>query len=163
LIFVARGVKPAVTMKALSRRFRFVVLGVIVMVVVVSCVCVFPTVKDSRITLYEVAIGGPPRNPPYVEWTTQQNFDNALDKVCWSRGHGHAWYEFYTDTNRTHLYKPCPAPPATGKIRTVKVTKSKAADKIAGVEPAANDANALWRVRSADPGDIKTVLDALKP
>ena len=131
------------------------------MVVVVSC-CVFPTIPDPRITSYEVYIGGPPRDPPYVEWTTEQNFDNALDKVCWSRGHGHGWYEFYTDTNRTNRYKPCPPLPPTGKIRTVKVTKSKAADKIAAAEPVANDANVMFRVRSPDPGDIKTVLDALK-
>ena len=100
---------------------------------------------------------------PYGEWTTKENFDNALDKVCWSHGHGHGWYEFYIDTDRTHLYKPCPPPPPPrGKIRTVKVTKSKAADKIAAAEPIANDPNVMYRVQSPDPGDIQTVLDALQ-
>src|SRR5205814_8743269 len=115
--------------------------AVIVIVVVVSC-CTFPSISDKRISLYSVDIG-----PPYVEWTTQGKFNDALDQVCWSRhGHGHGWYEFYTEADRTHRYKPCPPPPE--KIRTVKVTKSKAADKIAAAEPVANDPNVMHRIQS---------------
>ena len=156
MIFARHGVKPAVAMKTLSGRFWFVVFAVIVIVAVGSCCCL-PVIPNI---VYSVEIGNQ-HTGQYVKWK-QPDFDNALDQVCWSRGHGHGWYEFYTDTDPTHLYKPCPAPPPTGKIRTVKVTKSKAADKIAAVEPAANDANAMYRVRSADPGDIETVLEALK-
>ena len=149
-------------MNTLSKTFRFVVLGVIVMVVVVGCVCVFPTVKDSRITLYEVAIGGPQRNPPYVEWTTQGDFDRALAKVC--AGH-QGTYEFYVklqDKDRPiHPYRPCRSNPP-GNIRTVKVTKSRAADKIAAGESVANDPNAMHRIQSPNPDDVVTVLDALK-
>ena len=50
-----------------------------------------------------------------------------------------------------------------GNIRTVKVTKSKAADNIAAGESAVNDPHATYRVQSADPGDIIKVLEALKP
>jgi len=48
------------------------------------------------------------------------------------------------------------------KIRTVKVTKSKAADNIAAGESAANDPNVVHRIQSPNPGDIKKVLDTLK-
>ena len=153
MIFARHGVKPAVAMKTLSGRFWFVVFGVIVIVAVGSCICL-PLIPNI---VYSVEIGSPGQ---YVKWK-QPDFDNALDQVCWSRGHGHAWYVFYTDTDRTHPYKPCPTPP--GKIRTVKVTKSKAADRIAAGEPVANDPNVMNRVRSPDPGDIKKVVDALEP
>ncbi len=70
-------------MKTLSRTFWFVVLGVIVMVVVVSC-CVFPTIPDPRITLYSVEIGNRQRDQ-YVEWKDDgTNFKQALEQV---RGH----------------------------------------------------------------------------
>jgi hypothetical protein len=157
LIIARHGVKPVVAMKTLSRTFRFVVLTVIVIVVVVSC-CNFPSTPDKRISLYHVEIGSEQRGQ-YVEWKTKGDFDTALDQVCWSRHRGHAWYEFYTDADRTHPYKPCPPPRG---IRTVKVTKSKAADKIAAGEPVANDPNVMHKIQSPDPGDVVTVLDALK-
>ena len=47
-------------------------------------------------------------------------------------------------------------------IRTVKVTKSKAADNIAAGESAVNDPNVMHKVRSPYPGDISKVLDALE-
>jgi hypothetical protein len=158
LIIARHGVKPAVAMKTLSRTFRFVVLTVIVIVVVVSC-CNFPSIPDKRISLYTVEIGNEKRGQ-YVEWKSQGAFDSALEQVCWSHHPGHGWYEFYTDADRTHPYKPCPPP--RGTIRTVKVTKSKAADKIAAGEPVANDPNVMHRIQSPNPDDIVTVLDALK-
>jgi hypothetical protein len=158
LIIAARGVKTAVAMKTISRRFRFVAFGVIVIVAVVSC-CNFPFIPDKRILLYSVEIGNE-QTGQYVEWKTQGDFDRALDQVCWSRHGGHGWYEFYTDTDRTHRYKPCPPP--RGKIRTVKVTKSKAADNIAAGESAVNDPNVMHKIQSPDPGDISAVLKTLK-
>ena len=145
-------------MKTLSRTFRLVVLAVIVIVVVVSC-CNFSSLSDKRISLYSVEIGNEWKGE-YVKWKDQRKFDDALDQVCWSRhGHGQGWYEFYIEADRTHRYKPCPPP----KIRTVKVTKSKAADKIATAEPVANDPNVMHRIQSPNPGDIQTVLNALEP
>ena len=52
--------------------------------------------------------------------------------------------------------RPCKCP--SGNIRTVKVTKSKAADNIATGESAVNDPNAMHKIQSPDPGDIKEVL-----
>lgn len=157
MIIAARGVKTAVAMKTISRRFRFVAFGVIVIVAVVSCCPFLPIVPNSA--LYSVEIGNM-QTGQYVEWKTQGDFDRALDQVCWSRHGGHGWYEFYTDTDRTHRYKPCPPP--RGKIRTVKVTKSKAADNIAAGEPAVNDPNVMHKIQSPDPGDISAVLKTLK-
>jgi len=146
-------------MKTLSRTFRLVVLAVVVIVVVVSC-CNFSSISDTRISLYRVEIGSEQRGQ-YVEWKTPEDFDRALAKVCAS---GQGTYDFYVqlqDKGRPiHPYKPCPTP--RGKIRTVKVTKSKAADKIAAREPVANDPNVMHKIQSPDPGDIQTVLDALK-
>ena len=147
-------------MKTLSRTFPFVVLTVIVIVVVVSC-CNFPSIPDKRISLYSVEIGSEQRGR-YVEWTTQGDFDRALAKVC--AGH-QGTYEFYVklqDKDRPiHPYRPCRSNPP-GNIRTVKVTKSKAADKIAAGESVANDPNAMHRIQSPNPDDVVTVLDALK-
>jgi hypothetical protein len=157
LIIAARGVKTAVAMKTISRRFRFVAFGVIVIVAVVSCCPFLPIVPNSA--LYSVEIGNM-QTGQYVEWKTQGDFDRALDQVCWSRHGGHGWYEFYTDTDRTRPYKPCPPP--RGKIRTVKVTKSKAADNIAAGESAVNDPNVMHKIQSPDPGDISAVLKTLK-
>jgi hypothetical protein len=144
-------------MKTISRRFRFVAFGVIVIVAVVSCCPFLPIVPNSA--LYSVEIGNM-QTGQYVEWKTQGDFDRALDQVCWSRHGGHGWYEFYTDTDRTRPYKPCPPP--RGKIRTVKVTKSKAADNIAAGESAVNDPNVMHKIQSPDPGDISAVLKTLK-
>jgi hypothetical protein len=157
LMIAARGVKTAVAMKTISRRFRFVAFGVIVIVAVVSCCPFLPIVPNSA--LYSVEIGNM-QTGQYVEWKTQGDFDRALDQVCWSRHGGHGWYEFYIDTDRTHRYKPCPPP--RGKIRTVKVTKSKAADNIAAGESAVNDPNVMHKIQSPDPGDISAVLKTLK-
>jgi hypothetical protein len=148
-------------MKTLSKRFRFVVLTVIVIVVVVSC-CNFPSIPDIRISSYSVDIGS--KQPPrYVEWKTKEGFDAALKQVCAA---GHATFEFYiklrdSDRDPTRPYSTCRSNPP-GNIRTVKVTKSKVADDIAAGESAANDPNAMHTIQSSDPGDIVKVLDALK-
>ena len=157
MIIAARGVKTAVAMKTISRRFRFVAFGVIAIVAVVSCCPFLPIVPNNA--LYSVEIGNKQRGQ-YVEWKNKGDFDTALDQVCWSHHRGHAWYEFYTDTDRTRPYKPCPPP--RGNIRTVKVTKSKAADNIAAGESAVNDPNVMHKIQSPDPGDISAVLKTLK-
>jgi hypothetical protein len=157
-------------MKTLSGRYRFVVLGVIV-IVAVGCSCYFPSIPDTRISLYSVVIE--PReksNPPYVEWKKKDDFDRALDHLR-ADGGEYCLCAVVNPGDRPHYpyrpYKPnhCPShytcPSAT--IRTVKVTKSKAADRIAAGESVANDPNVTWRVASSNPDDIKTVLDTLKP
>ena len=170
MIIAARGLKPAVTMKALSRRFWFVVLGVIVMVVVVSC-CVFPTIPDPRITSYSIDIGYRQR-AQYVEWKDDgTEFKQALEQVRGRKGGdyciciiiepGRKLYQ-YPGSKCPEDYKCPPENSSPGNIRTVKVTKSKVADNTANGQSAVNDPNAFYRVRSPDPGDIKNVLEALK-
>jgi hypothetical protein len=156
-------------MKALSRRFWFVVLGVIVMVVVVSC-CVFPTIPDPRITSYSIDIGYRQR-AQYVEWKDDgTEFKQALEQVRGRKGGdyciciiepGRKLYQ-YPGSKCPEDYKCPPENSSPGNIRTVKVTKSKVADNTANGQSAVNDPNAFYRVRSPDPGDIKNVLEALK-
>ncbi|PYJ23014.1 MAG: hypothetical protein DME99_04010 [Verrucomicrobia bacterium] len=152
-------------MKTLSGRFRFVVFGVIVIVAVVSC-CNFPFIPD--IASYSVEIGGKQKASTYVEWKDERQFENALKQV---RGHEDKGASYCLcvmrtphATHRRIPYSKCPrgyeCPP--GNIRTVKVTKSKAADNIAAGESAVNDPHVTYRVQSPYPGDITQVLDALK-
>jgi hypothetical protein len=168
LIIARYGIKTGVAMKTLSRRFRFVVLGVIVIVAVVSC-CEYGFVVPGIIvpgtrSFAFVDIGTQQRDKwTYVEWKDKGDFDTALAQVCGHQG----TYDLYvllhdTDQHPNHPYKPCPPNPS-GSIRTVKVTKSKAAYKIAAVESVANDPNVMHRIQSPDPGDISAVLKTLKP
>jgi len=148
-------------MKTLSRRFRFVVLGVIVTVGVVSCYT-FPSITHT-IPFFGVDIGSYSKDnaPIYVRWKDEGIFKAALEQVC---GH-HGEYDLFIlrDNNeKEHWTKNC-NPNHPRKIRTVKVTKSKAADNIAAGEPAANDPNAMHRIQSPDPGDIIEVLKKLEP
>jgi len=141
------------------------------MVVVVSC-CYFPTIPDPRITSYSIDIGYRQR-AQYVEWKGNGDaFKQALDQVrlkggeyciCIIETSGGKPYRYH-DSKCPGDYR-CPSPPENTppiNIRTVKVTKSKAADNIAAGESAVNDPNAFYRVRSPDPGDINKVLDALE-
>ena len=152
-------------MKTLSVRFRFFVFGVIVIIAVVSC-CPFPFIPD--IASYSVEIGGKQKASTYVEWKDEHQFTEALAQV---RAHEDKGASYCLCVMRTPKATPTPiegskcprgyvCPPA--KIRTVKVTKSKAADNIAAGESAANDPNVMHRVQSAYPGDIKKILDALQ-
>ena len=138
-------------------------------VAVVSC-CYFPSTPDTRISLYSVVIG--PRqksNPSYVEWKNQHDFDIALDQL---RADGGEYCLCAVENSNPHPHRyrpykpshcesdyPCPSV----NIRTVKVTKSKAADRMAAGVSVANDPNVTWRVASSNPDDIKKVLDELKP
>jgi len=159
-------------MKALSRTFWFVVLGVIVMVVVVSC-CVFPTTPDPRITSYSIDISYRQRDQhQYVEWKGDgTNFKQALAQVRGRKGGEYCICVIEKVGDEPYQYpgSKCPedykctsenSPPIN--IRTVKITKSKVADNRANGESAVNDPNVGYRVRSADPGDIAAVLNALE-
>src|SRR5262249_13115787 len=134
-------------MKTLFGRFRFLVFDVVVIVAVVSC-CNFPFIPNTA--SYCVEIGnkqkGPTYSPTYAEWKSEQKFNEALEQI---RGHndkraGYCFCVIRNSGDEPKLYKfndSCPphykCPP--GDIRTVKVTKSKAAENIAAGESAAND------------------------
>jgi len=122
-----------VAMKTLSRRFRFVVLGVIVTVGVVSCYT-FPSITDT-IPFFGVDIGYWPlanrkdNAPIYVRWKGEDKFKAALEQVC---GH-HGEYDLFIlrDNHKEDRWTKNCNPNHPRNIRTVKVTKSKAADNIA--------------------------------
>jgi hypothetical protein len=168
LIIAERGVKPALVMKTLSVRFRFVITGVIAMLAVVSC-CYFPSISGT--TAYATVVigelGG--KKPKYVEWKKKEDFDNALARVhanskakicvCVLESPNATPYPHELNNDCRSEETPCPSE----RIRTVKVTKFKAADNIAAGESVANDPNVMHRVQSPDPGDIKKILDTLKP
>jgi len=152
-------------MKTLSVRLRFIVTGAIAIVAVVGC-CYFPSIADPRISSYYVEIGSKQKGPLYIPWKSRDQFDTALNQVC---AHGGTYcLKVKLDDNSNPIYRYHPdgskgctvCPPRN--IRTVKVTKSKVADDIAAGESAANDPNAMNRIQSPNPGDIKTVLDALQ-
>ena len=157
-------------MKALSRTFWFVVLGVIVMVVVVSC-CVFPTIPDPRITSYSIDIGYRQR-VQYVEWKGDgTNFKQALAQVRGRKGGEYCICVIEKVGDKPYQYPGSKCPEdykcrsensSPVNIRTVKVTKSKVADNRANGESAVNDPNVSYRIRSADPGDIAAVLNGLE-
>jgi hypothetical protein len=152
-------------MKTLSRTFRVVVLTVIVIVVVVSCRN-FPSIPNT-IPFFGVDIGHLPlanrkdNVAIYVRWKDEGKFKAALEQVCGHHGEYDLW--ILRDHNEKDHWKKICSPNYPRNIRTVKVTRSKAADNIAAGEPAANDPNVMHRVQSPDPGDITTVLNTLEP
>jgi hypothetical protein len=160
-------------MKRFSKIIPFAVLGVIVTVVVVSC-CNFPFPLINGTTACfapgkcSVEIGPQPRSKSdeaYVNWKSQQKFDEALNQVCANGGtyciqakldNGKVIYPYHPEGSKDCTY--C----VRKDIRTVKVMKSKAADSLAAGESVANDPNVMHKVQSPNPGDIVAVVNALK-
>jgi hypothetical protein len=152
-------------MKTLSGLFALVVIAAITTVVVVGC-CNFPFIPG--IATYSVEIGGPQKASTYVGLKDKGKFDAALAHIRSQSQRGGSyclcftstdndtphWYDSYVECPK---YYHCPSP----RIRTVRVTKSKAANNIAAGESAANDPNVMHRIQSPDPKDISDVLAAL--
>ncbi len=158
-------------MKTLSGLFALVVIAVITTVVVVGC-CNLPFIPD--IATYSVEIGGAQKASTYVEVKDKGKLDAALAHVrsLSQKGGSYCLCFMSTEKDTPHPYdshNKCPEYPEhpehykcpPGKIRTVKVTKSKAADNIAAGESAVNDPHITYRVQSPDPKDISDVLAAL--
>jgi hypothetical protein len=152
-------------MKTLSGRFRFVVLGVIV-IVAVGCSCYFPFIPG--IATYCVEIGGAQKASTYVALKDKVKFDAALAHIRSQSQMGGSYCLCFisTDKDTPHPYdshNKCPPhyDCRSAKIRTVRVTKSKAADNIAAGESAVNDPHITYRVQSPDPKDISDVLASL--
>jgi hypothetical protein len=157
-------------MKTLSGRLRFVVIGVIAIVAVVSCVY-FPSITNRDVR-FGVEIGQDVRGKrTYAEWkgdgtdfkrALKQVFDHGGDYCICILENSRAEPYKYTDSKCPQDYT-CPLPnnPAVN-IRTVKVTKSKAADNIAAGESAVNDPHVTYRVQSSNPGEIAKVVGTLK-
>jgi hypothetical protein len=142
------------SMKTLPRIFAFVVLAVIVIVAVISCYRARTLVPNQKFLLY---IGTKTiSKTTYVEWTTEDEFDEALKQVC-QHGGTYEIRKLKADGEKPYDAKPC-----IEIIKTVKVTKSKVADDAAAGAPAANDPNALHKIAAAKAEDITKVLSALK-
>ena len=151
-------------MKTLSGLFALVVIAVITTVVVVGCCTDLPFLPG--IATYSVEIGGAQKASTYVELKDKAKFDAALQHIRGQKGGSYCLCFMSTASDTPHPYdahNKCPehyhCPP--GKIRTAKVTKSKAADNIAAGDSAVNDPNITYRVQSPDPKDISDVLAAL--
>ena len=155
-------------MKTLYGRLRFLVFSLAVIVAVVSC-CNFPLVPD---TTESIEIGhqlqahmSKKTYRTYVEWKNKDDFDRALAQVRRNKGKiclcvvmpGGTPYPHELNNDCAHY--DCPFPE---NIKTVKVTKSKETDKIAAAESAVNDPNITYKIQSPYPGDIITVMGALK-
>jgi hypothetical protein len=154
LIIAGRGVKPAVTMKTLSRIFALVVLVGIVIVAVISCYQAPALVPNQKFLLY---IGTKTIfKTTYVEWTTEDEFDEALKQVC-QHGGTYEIRKLKADGEKPYDAKPC-----IEILKTVKVTKSKVADDAAAGASAANDPNATHKIAAVKEEDITKVLSALK-
>jgi hypothetical protein len=146
------GVKPPGAMKIPSGTFAFVAFAVLATVVVVSCTV--QLVPNQKLLLYT---GTKPilGKPTYVYWTTEKDFDDALEQVC--RGGG----TYAIRKLKAEGQKPYDAKSCQEILKTVKVTKSKVADDAAAGASAGNDPNAVYKIAAARIEDIKAVLDAL--
>ncbi|PWT77903.1 MAG: hypothetical protein C5B58_16045 [Acidobacteria bacterium] len=156
-------------MKTLSVRFRFVVTGIIAIVAVVSCCNFLVPDTKSYVELGHDLRGKTTHKRTYVPWKSQDKFDEALKQVCADGGTYCIYVLMHdSDPDPTQPYQPS-NPPSNctdcrrENIRTVKVTKSKAAGDIAAGGSAVNDPHSTYRVQSANPGDIIKVLQALNP
>jgi hypothetical protein len=152
-------------MKTLPAKLRFVVLGVIVLVVVVSC-CNFPFLTDMYIELGH-DVSGTRSTRTYVEWKDKGKFESALQKlhddggkICLCVLTDHKPHPHKLNNGCSSRYD-CPSPPP---IKTVKVTKSKAADRIAAEQSAVNDPNVTYRIQASalHPNDVSDVLATLQ-
>ncbi len=133
-------------MKTPSRTFALVISVVIVTLAVVSCVT-YQFVANQQAFL---VIGN---GISYVKWKSQDQFDNALKRVCRHGGSYDLTVLLNEGAQPIHPYKPCPFPI---NIRTVRVTKSKVVDSAP-----AGDPYVTMKVASPDPEDIGAVANAL--
>ena len=118
---------------------------------VVSCVT---QIVPNQLVLLEIG-----NNTTYAEWKDQAQFDKALAQVCQHGGYYDLTALVKVGDQPIHPYKPCGP---SVNIRTVRITKSKGADRAATGESAANDPNAMHKIASAYTDDARQVLNALK-
>ena len=139
-------------MKTPSGTFAFVAFAVLATVVVVSCTV--QLVPNQKFLLYIGTKGI--FKTTYVEWTTEDEFDEALKQVC-QHGGTYEIRKLKADGEKPYDAKPC-----IEILKTVKVTKSKVTDDAAAGASAANDPNATHKIAAVKNEDITKVLSALK-
>jgi hypothetical protein len=146
LIIAARGVKPAVAMKTLSRTFVFVVLAVIAVVTLIGCPPKHAFTKQK----FALVIG------EYAEVRDEDAFKKAL-KILKKNG-GLCEIKFLRKEGEEPNKNYCKE--LDVGLKTDKVTKAEVANSAAVGESTANDPHASYKVQSANPTEIEAVLDA---
>lgn len=146
LIIAGRGVKPAVAMKVLSRKVAFVVIAVIAVVTIVSCRKLFFAKQRFTLVILE-----------YAEVPDEARFKHALKKL--KDNGGECEIAFLRKEGEKANENYCNELDVA--VKTDKIIKSEVANSAAAGESAVNDPNAMNKVTSANPTDIKDVLDAL--
>lgn len=148
-------------MKTLYKTLAFVVLAVIVTLVIGSWFLTYRLVPNQKPDHKLFLLIGTDTifKTEYVSWTTEHDFDGALEQVCKNKG------TYKIRKLKAEGEKPYDATPCPEILKTVKVTKSKVADDAAAGESAANDPNVMNKIAVAveNKDDIKKVLDALSP
>jgi len=142
-------------MKTLSITFAAVVIAVIGTLALASYLSTH-IIPNQKFLLY---IGTKPLigKPTYVYWTTEDDFDKALAQVC-SNGGTYKIRKLKGEDQEPYDAKPCKE-----MLKTVKVTKSKAADDAAAGASAGNDPNTVYKVAATSVEDIRKVMNALSP
>jgi hypothetical protein len=152
LLIQTRTAKTSGIMKTLSGTFAFVVLAVIVIVTLPSCDQTRKIVPNQKFLLI---IKDHTPGKKYVNWTTEDKFDEALKQLCQNGGKPEI-SKLKEDGGQPYPGKTCKE-----LIETVKVTKSKAADGAAAGE-SAGDPNVTYRIAATNKEDILNVLSELK-
>jgi hypothetical protein len=152
LLIQARAAKPSGIMKTLSGTFAFVVLAVIVIATVASCYQIRKIVANQKFLLF---IEDHTPGKKYVNWTTEDQFDEALKQVCQNGGN------YKIRKLKAENQEPYDAKSCEELIKTIKVTKSKAADGAAAGE-SAGDPNVTYKIAFTNKEDIIKVLSELK-
>jgi hypothetical protein len=163
-------------MKTLSRTFTFAVLAVVAIIAVLS-LRAFAVGSNQEIPAHKKfkiikpITCGHPGPGGYCQLTTsQQALDTAL--IALEAGHNgdhgkhHLKFLCKDGDNPVEPYNPHGQDAAHGhpkcQAKTVKVTKSEAANTAAADASAANDPNAVHYLYSDYSADIKAVLDCFQ-
>jgi hypothetical protein len=159
LIIAARGVKPAVAMKTLSGTLAFVVLAVIAIVTILSCQTLHYANRRP-----EHIIGNPDVSPrQYRELKKplpqgEDDFRAALKTL--KKNGGDCQIYFLRKYGADEVFNYCDDIHVS--LKTDKITRSEAANRVGADESTANDPHATYRIASPSQPDIDAVLQTLK-
>jgi hypothetical protein len=151
------GVKPAVGMNTLSKRFALM-LAVIPIATVLCCCDQRRTANDNEDNKYKfnLKVGGPTKDDfaDLRKGDGKDTFDAAL------RDLDKRQYKIRFKPDQGSIDEDYTPPPLHGSIRTDRIITSELANNRPLGESAANDPHATYRVQSSNPTDIKAVLNA---
>jgi hypothetical protein len=153
-------------MKTLSGTVGFVALAVIAIVAAYAfrtfaTATPTPTPAAQKYLLEFGTKATTPETTVYVDLTSQAAFDKALCTLKTNGGLIDVGFRKDATATPTPIGQYDP-PCGTASINTDKITTSELAKNAPAGESAANDPNAVYRVRSNSATDIKAVLDTFK-